>query len=159
MKTQLGTLVEALDRPSEDAEKIRRIIRSIERTVSNALAQYPGNDYLLASEADFAEILKDHERARSSLREAFDNNSRSPYIATRLSKTYKSLNRIDDAVQVLRAAVTANPSDRRLHFSFAMILRDSGSDEVETMLYHLNRSRAPDHGDIEAEFGTHAICT
>lgn len=152
VKTQLDWLSESLKEPAKSRDDIQQLIRNIERTLSNALALFPGNDYLLASEAEFAGILKDQERARASLQEAFDSNHRSPFIANRLARVYKSLNRLDDAVQVLEAAVSANPSERRLHFAYAMVLRDAESDQIDTMIHHLRHSRSPNRDDTDAEF-------
>ena len=97
-------------------------------------------------------LLNDHERARSALQAAFDRNKRSPFIATRLASVYKRQGRIEDAIEVLELALSANPINGRLNFTYARTLREAKRDHVDTMIHHLRNSFLPLDRNYEAQF-------
>ena len=152
LKTHLDRLREILGSSGNDDIEIDRVLQEVEETITAALQRFPGDEYILASEAEFAEILDDEERARLALSRAFDRNKRSPYIASRLARVLEKSNRVDEAVRVLETAVEANSSNRELNFALALMLRQADQDDPDTMLHHLRRSFVPGDRNYTAQF-------
>ena len=152
LKIRIEQLRNVLDEASNVGSDVDVLIQDIEESIEAGLQRFPGDEYLLASEAEFAEVMRDDERARLALSRAFERNKRSPYIASRLATTLVSLDRIDEALGILETAVSANSTDRRLHFSYAMMRRKAGRDDVDTMVHHLRHSFVPGDENYHAQF-------
>ena len=152
LKTHIDRLREALAPSDPGPDDLDRIIADTEQALEVALQRFPDEDYILASEAEFAQLLEDHDRARIALATAFDRNSRSPYIATRLARSYENAGQSDKALEVLQAGIAANESDRQLNVAYAMLLRKSRQDLPDMMIHHLRRSFRPGDENIQAQF-------
>ena len=63
---------------------------------------------------------------------------------------YRKRGENDKAKRVLETALAANTSDRRLQFSYARLLMDTGADK-DAVLYHLQRSFTPGDANYEAQ--------
>ena len=152
LKTHIGRLRESLRDPEGLDDDIDRLIQEIEETIDVARQRFPGDEYILTAEAEFAGILHDETRAQRALERAFERNQRSPYIASRLSRMLSGLGLTEKAIQVLESAVESNPSNQQLNFAYAMILRDTQRDDPETILHHLRRSFVSGDRNYEAQF-------
>ena len=152
LKTQMDGLREVLRQSEDGAAHIDRTIQDIEETLTASQQRFPSDTYILAAEAEFAGILRDDGRARLALEQAFQRNNRSPYIASRLARVMREAGQIQDAVDVLKAAVDANPGSQQLNFAYALMLRDAGRDAPDTMLHHLRRSFVPRDRNYDGQF-------
>lgn len=152
VKLALSRLSELLNGEEPPARDIDAAIQDIESQLERAMQQFPGDEYLLAAEAQFGVMLRDADRAIRALRAAFKANRRSPFIARALANALVDRNDVPEAIEVLEAALDANRSDRRLHFALATALRHSGSRDYEKILYHLKRSFAPGDNNYLAQF-------
>ena len=152
LKIRIEQLRNVLDEAPDRDTEVDVLLHDIEASIEAALQRFPGDEYVLASEAEFAEVVKDDERARSALARAFQRNNRSPYIASRLAMTLFGLNRIDEALETLETALSVNSTDRRLHFSYAMMRRQAGRDDPDTMVHHLRHSFVPGDEKYQAQF-------
>lgn len=152
LKLMLDQLKEVLIDPKSGDAEIDRLLQDIEQTLENGLQRFPEDSYLLSAEADLSELLVDEDRARHALRAAFDRNRRSPFIAARLSRVLSEAGDAPGAKAVLETALDTNAGGRRLHFSYALLLRESKQDPVDTMLHHLRRSFSPGDKNYYAQF-------
>jgi len=152
LKLQLDRLTELLEDKDSPDREIDRLLQEIEETLQQGLQRFPGSDYLLSAEADLGELLADKERARDALAAAFQQNRRSPFIAGRLARILAGEGKNEEALRTLEEALEANPGERRLHFSYAMLLRETDRGSKETILYHLQRSFTPGDRNFDAQF-------
>ncbi|MEW6046686.1 MAG: SIR2 family protein [Bacillota bacterium] len=152
IRVALDRLREALSADSVTDREIDTLIQDTERYLTRALQAFPDDEFLLASEAELARILKDDERAFMALKKAFDANRRSPFIASRLAKAYVDRGGLEEAVHVLSSAVEANRGEKRLHYELAMLLLRWSPDDVDSVLYHLRRAFSPGDGNYVAQF-------
>ncbi len=129
------------------------VIRLIEECLLTGLQRFPGDDHLLALEADFAHILKDEPRTLKSLEAAVRSNPGRPFIAVRLAATYRTVNRLDDALTVLRACLQLNPSSKECHLELAHILmyQNEFSNRAEIQ-HHLKRSFTDGDTNFDAQY-------
>jgi hypothetical protein len=135
------------------SRSLAEIIRLIEECLSRGLQRFPGDDHLLALEADFAHLLEDEPRTVKSLEAAVRSNPGRPFIAVRLATTYRRVKRSDDALAVLRACLQLNPSSKECHLELAHILMDQGefANRVEIQ-HHLKRSFTDGDANFDAQF-------
>lgn len=135
------------------SRSLAEIIRLIEECLSTGLQRFPGDDHLLALDADFARLLEDEPRTVKSLEAAVRSNPGRPFIAVRLATTYLRVNRADDALLVLRACLQLNPSSKECHLELAHILIDQGefANRVEIQ-HHLKRSFTDGDANFDAQF-------
>jgi len=154
IKTYIDQLTELLADGEPGNAEIDRLLQDVEETLDNALQRFPEDEFMLSAEAELANLLHDDDRAYAALDAAFKRNQRSPFIATRLARVLDKRGQTRDALEVLHTAVDANPADQRLHFSYAMMLRESPENDasVDTMLHHLRRSFTPGDRKLDAQF-------
>lgn len=135
---------------SEAAEAgIDAVIRATEGYLYEGLQRAPMDDYLLAADAEWAAVIEDSERALKSLERSFAANPRSPYVALRLAAQYSRAGEAQKALDVLEAAVEANPGERRLRLALAKRLLDDPGKSGEVR-YHLQRACQPGDRSNEA---------
>ena len=152
LKIRIDQLRNVLDETPNVGSDVDVLIQEIEESIEVGLQRFPDDEYLLASEAEFATFISDDERARLALSRAFERNKRSPYIASRLATTLVGLDRIDDALEILETALSENSTDRRLHFSYAMMRRQASRDDADSMVHHLRHSFVPGDEKYHAQF-------
>ncbi len=131
-------------------DDLSEMLQSIERELSSHLAVSPGDEYLLSAESQLAQFLAQTQRAVESLRKAFARNPRSTYIALTLARSLIATDAKEDAEKTLRAALEANPSEKRLHFLLGKLLLDRGDANNEELLHHFRRSYTAGDGNLEA---------
>lgn len=151
VKVGISRLREALENGGR-GEVVEETIANIEGHLERGYQNNPDDPFLTASEADFLELLREHEEAVGALREGFQKNPRDRYLATRLAKALEARGDREEALQVVETALKANRSDRRLNFRKAMLLRTLGEEDPEIMIYHLRRSFTPGDDNYEAQF-------
>ena len=139
VKVGIKALREGLAEGEPDDALVKRI-QEVETQLFVAAQQFPGDSYLLESEAELAKLLRDDERALKSMKKAFDANPRNSYIALRLADIHESSERVPDAMAVLKRGLEANNSDKRLHFKFGRLLMKSEPGSNDELIYHFRRS-------------------
>lgn len=139
IKVGIRTLEESLDNDASD-DLLEKQVKEVEGQLFTASQMFPGDSYLLESEAALAKLLSDHERALTALAKAFDANPRNGYIALRLAQIHESRGELADARKVLEKGLGANAADKRLHFAFAKLLMQSPGTTGDELIYHLKRS-------------------
>jgi hypothetical protein len=133
------------------ATEIEREIKAIEQTLTEGLQQFPGDSYLLSTDADLAELLDDYQRVKDSLKHAFEHNPRSGYLAIRLATQFEKTGNNLLSEKVLRTALAANTNDKALHFRLAQHLMKRGGADGDTLAYHLQRSFTPGDWNYQAQ--------
>lgn len=152
VKILLDELHELLEVEDVGDREIDGAIESLEDNLEKGLQKYPGDSYLLSAEADLGRLLNDKKRAFTALVKAFETNKRNSFIAIRLSKVYNSEGMGDRAVETLGAALEANPSDKGLHYQYAMLLRKKGDVPIDTLIYHFRRAFTKWDSNYEGQF-------
>lgn len=152
LKLAVSGLKKTLAETSPSQREIDVVIQEAEDVLERGLQRFPGDEYLLAAEAELAKVLRDDERVLEALQKAFAANRRSPFIARGLAKALKNMGRDKDALRVLEEALEANPGERRLHFAISMLLHELNVDDFERILFHLRRGFAPGDNNYEAQF-------
>jgi hypothetical protein len=125
-------------------------VKEAEKSLSEGLQQYPGDPYLLEAESRLAEFLADSKRVLDALRRAFDANTKSIFIATRLAQCYKSQENLPAALAVIKQALGSNAGDKKLNYIYSKLLLDTGGTPDE-LLYHLRRSFVPGDNNHDAQ--------
>jgi tetratricopeptide (TPR) repeat protein len=124
-----------------------------EEIICKGLSRFPEDSFLLEVESRLAKILQDYEKAYDYLEKAFKANPRSGYLAVRLSKHLKSINRLDEANRVLELCLNDNPESREVHFEIALSLINKDEitykDEIER---HLRSSFTDGDTNYEVQF-------
>ena len=115
------------------------MVREIEFRIQEGQQRFPDESQLLSAEADFREILKDHNRAFEALRKAFNMNPRSEWVAIRMSQYFTDNGDCDGAKSVLLKCVTENPSSKAVNFALAKFYMRFGSREEKNQVLDLLR--------------------
>jgi len=147
---RLSNLLSLPQKEPEQAE-LEVLVKTIEKNLTIGLQHFPGDQYLLTAEADFARLLQDSERVIKSLQRAFEANPRTSFIATRLAAQYRNSGKASEADSVFQKALNANRNDNNLHYQYAKILMENGETNGEILAYHLLRAFTPGDTSYDAQ--------
>ncbi len=150
VKIEIRELEDALAAGAPEAE-IEALVKDAESRLFDAQQEFPGDSYLLEAESRLAEILKDDARASTALSKAFNANPRNAIIASRLARQLEKSGQTEKAIDTLRKALEASPSDRRLHYTFARLLMGTTPTDSDDIAYHLQRAFTDGDGNYEAQ--------
>jgi len=129
------------------------IIRQTEEIIHEGMQRFPGDEFLLVLESQFAKVLEDEKRALNALQRAFEANPGRGFVAVRLAYSQQRSGNVDLALEILKRSVATNPSSKETHFAIARILIDKGEEENRTdVAYHLRRSFTDGDSNFEAQF-------
>ncbi|BEN38440.1 SIR2 family protein [Serratia marcescens] len=128
------------------------LIRRIEEEITISKQKYPDETMLSNLEARFAGIMNDDGRILSSLISAFNDNSRDPFIAIRLSKIYTDKGDFNEASKVLTQALERRRSDHRLNYQYAELLRIMDPSKRASLIYYYRRAFTPNDQNFQAQF-------
>lgn len=142
-------LAQSAETPPSSA--IETLVKDIERNLTEGLQLSPGHPYLLDAEAQLADILEDSSRVLETLERAFKSNPRSTFIALRLANYHKHRGNLSKAKELLAQALEANPSEPRLHYSYAKIHLATLDGTPEILTYHLRRSFTDGDSNYDAQ--------
>lgn len=137
-----------------DELSINRKIREIEKRISEALQEFPGDQYLLESESRFRQLLNDSPRALAALQKAFQENKKSAFVATRLAKMLAFNRNIQKAIDVLKECIDENPYDKDLHYQLATLWINNQHGTPSEILHSLRHSFTL--GD--SRYDAHLLC-
>ncbi|MGQ6440267.1 cold shock domain-containing protein, partial [Serratia sp. IR-2025] len=128
------------------------LIRRIEEEITISKQKYPDETMLSNLEARFAGIMNDDGRILSSLISAFNDNSRDPFIAIRLSKIYIDKGDFNEASKVLTQALERRRSDHRLNYQYAELLRIMDPSKRASLIDYYRRAFTPNDQNFQAQF-------
>lgn len=151
VKVGIARLKDAID-SNQGPAILEELIGNVEQHLAKGYRQNPGDNYMIASEADFQQLLERSDKAIDALERGFSRNPRDRYIASRLARAYEGERRYEQAEAVVDAALKANRSDQYLNFRKAMLLRRRGDSDRDLLLYHLRRAFTPGDDNLEAQF-------
>lgn len=152
-KVAIARLEDTIADPDATALSIDDRVRGAEEVVRRGLQEFPGDPFLLTSEAALGRLLRDDERVLQALIMAHKANRRDIFIATRLASTLDSLERHEEAVEVIHEALEASPGDKHLNFMMASLLRTGGPEpDYARALFHYRRSFSEGDTNLEAQF-------
>lgn len=147
------TEINASDGEDLTSRGLADVIRQIEECLSTGLQRFPGDEHLLALEADFAHVIEDEPRTLKSLEAAVRSSPGRSFIAVRLAATYRRTSRFEDALRVLRACLQLTPSSKECHLEIAHVLMDQGEFTNRTEIqHHLKRSFTDGDANFDAQF-------
>ena len=127
-------------------------VKQTERIIEEGQQQFPGDEYLLEAESQLAKLLADEERSIEALALAFKRNPHSQFIAVRLAKLLIASGKIEDAKQVYKTAIEAGVNDKQVHFNYAKLLIDHGTNVEHDIEYHLRLAFTEGDANTEAQF-------
>jgi len=137
---------------SNDAPAIERIVKTIEKVLSQTKQVYPEQQFILEAEASFNELLNKTPDAIKSLAKAFESNKSSPFIALRLANIYEFNESYDEGLKVLKEALHINPSDKDLNFKYAILLSKKPMVDYNEIKIYLRRSFTKGDSRYQAQF-------
>lgn len=146
---------EVRDLLSQDQVPDRQLdeaIREAEKSFNRARQRYPGEQFVLSAEADFANTLRDHKRSREALESARRANPRDPFIASRLAAMLSESGEADRAKEYLEEALESNSGDKRLNFQYAELLRGSAGASPDELVYFYRKSFTKWDQNYESQF-------
>ena len=82
---------------------------------------------------------------------AFAANQRNAIIAARLARQLQGSGQTEKAIDVLKKALEANNTDRRLHYTYARLLMGTTPGDGENIAYHLQRAFTDGDNNYEAQ--------
>jgi cold shock CspA family protein/tetratricopeptide (TPR) repeat protein len=137
---------------SSSDREIDEAIRECERAVEEAKQRFPGNEHVLAAEAEFAKVLQDDERSFTALKRARDANPRDPFIVSRLVALLLNRGGIETAMAFTKEALESNHGDKRLNFQYAELLRMTGKASAGDLEYYYRRAFTKWDQNYESQF-------
>jgi len=135
-----------------DLPEMERVVKVIEKAISDAKQYNPNSSYILEAEASFKRALNDLPNALKFLQQAFEANKESPYLAARLTALYEEMKMLPEARTVLIEALKHKPGDKELNFRYALFLLRHEPDNHVDARHHLRRSFTKGDGRHDAQF-------
>ena len=150
----LAEATESIEQAGDlDQRALTECIRRTEQTIFLGLQAYPGDEYLLALEAQLSDLLRDHPRALKSLKSAFESNPARAFVAVRLARSMEKSGDRTGAIGVLERCLVANPSSKECHLELARVLMRTGERPArEAIGHHLKRSFTEGDSNYYAQF-------
>jgi cold shock CspA family protein len=140
LKLAIDDLKYTLDQENPTNRDVEDAMRVIEKHLSDIKQKYPEDVFVNNLESEFAELTTDDERALKALENAFEINSRDPYITMRLSNLYKTKKDFQSAKSCLCKALESQTLNRELNYEYAQILRCTNPMDIDTLIYYFGRS-------------------
>jgi tetratricopeptide (TPR) repeat protein len=122
VRLALGRLRELMEKFNSPDEDVTAATKEVEQALSSGLQQFRNDEHLLSAEAEFSELLHNHERALKALGKAIAKNPASPFIAKALSRLYEAKADYPAARKVLEDAVRVLPGDKWLNGALARLI-------------------------------------
>ncbi len=149
---ELDNLEDSLADDSVTDRNIDEAVRRAEKKLLESKRKFPSDKYIFTVEARFAGLLKDNERAISALKKSFSEDDRDPYIATRLATIYKEQGEHEKALKTIQSALERRPTEHRLNFQYAELLRQDPKSEISAIIYYYQRAYTPGDSNYQAQF-------
>lgn len=137
---------------TDDDVFFERKVKEVEEYILKALQAFPSDSFILEAESQFCHVIKADPKAFESIKKAFASNKKSSYIANRLAKIYKDMDKTDEAIRVLKECLDVNPSSKEIHFTLAKYLLEIKPASSEDIVHHLRRSFTQGDVNYNAQF-------
>lgn len=131
---------------------INEAVRRIQQELTHNKQKYPSNAHIHSLEARLSELLNDHKAALIALEKSFEEKDRDPYVAIRLATSYKDLNNIPKALEILKSALDRRRSNHKLNFHFAELIQELPETSIKELIYYYRRAFTPGDNNYEAQF-------
>ena len=152
IRLYIDNLSDLLTDESSTGRDIDEALRNVERALDNARQLYPGDEYILVAEANFAKLLKDHKRVLEVLKQAHKLNPRDPYIASRLAAILEERGEHDPAIKCIEEALESNRGEKRLNFQYAELLRTKLETPNKDLVYYYRRAFSKWDQNYDSQF-------
>ena len=156
LKDQLRDLLDSKDEDNFDQLEEKVVVdlaRNIESKIQEGQQRFPNEELLLTAEIEFLNLLKEDGRAFEALRQAFEKNPRSEWIAIHMSRWFSDNGEHDSAKDVLLRCAKANPGGKLINFALARFYMRYGSrDEKNQVLQLLRRSFSEGDTHFDAQY-------
>lgn len=149
LKAKLMQLKDILETGSATLEPL---IKDIEKFLQIAKQSFPDQEFILDIEAKFKELLDNEPRALELLKQAYEINKASPYIALRYARTLENKGEVDQAINVLEQTIGLNPSDKDVSFRMAELLSLIENPDYGSIIHFYRRSFTIGDNRFEAQF-------
>ena len=150
LKTKLLILKDQLKK--SERTSIEVIIKDIEKSLQAAKQHFPEQEFILDIEARFKETIDNEPRAQEILKQAYEINKASPYIALRYAKTLENRGEKDEAVKVLEQTIKVNPNEKDVCFRYAYLLSLQPNPNYTLISSYYRRAFTLGDNRYEAQF-------
>lgn len=123
-----------------DGPTIERIVKEIEKYLSEAKQLFPDEVFLLEVESQFNELIERNVQAQEALEKAFQLNPSSPFICLRLANFYESKGKLDKAIAACKETLKTNSIDRDVNFKLGMLLSKELQPNYGDILHFFRKS-------------------
>jgi tetratricopeptide (TPR) repeat protein len=123
-----------------DEPLIESRIKETEKLLTTARQMFPDGEFILEIEARFNEIINNEPKAILLLKQAFEINRASPFIALRYAKTLELQNDYAEALRVLKQALELIPNDRDINYKYAYYISVVSPNNENDILHYYRRS-------------------
>lgn len=131
---------------------IEVIIKDIEKSLQTAKQHFPEQEFILDIEAKFKEAIDNEPRAVEILKQAYEINKASPYIALRYAKTLENRSEIGEATKVLEQTIKLNPNEQDVCFRYAYLLSQQSNPNYTQISSYYRRAFTLGDNRYEAQF-------
>jgi len=131
---------------------IEKRMKDFEKIISEAKQFFPGHEFILELEAKFNETLDDEPKAIELLKEAYEANKASPYLAIRYAKLLEKHDDLLEAIKTLSSTLELNPNDRDVNYQLASLKRRFNPIDYESYIYLYRRAFTKGDTRYEAQF-------
>jgi len=150
LKTKLLVLKDQLKQAGKPSIEV--IIKDIEKSLQTAKQHFPEQEFIMDIEARFKEAIDNEPRALEILRQAYDLNKASPYIALRYAKTLENRGSLEEALQVLEQTIKLNPNEFDVAFRYAYLLSQQLNPNYVQIISYYRRSFTLGDNRYESQF-------
>lgn len=142
---------ESKDTNRDVSKRLAEAVHDAETIIQRGLQSFPQSGELLATEAQFRDVLNQSHLAQASLEKAFRLNPRQDWLAVRLARRYDDAGEAARGLATLDQCLKENPSSKAARFAKAKMLLNTGGDRKEA-IDNLKRSFTEGDNNYEAQF-------
>ncbi|HEY5367408.1 MAG TPA: SIR2 family protein [Hanamia sp.] len=125
---------------NSDGPTIERIVKEIEKYISEAKQYFPDEPFLLETESKFNALLNKMPEAHEALQKAFELNKSNPFICLRLANFYESQGLNDKAISICNETLKISPADKDINFKIGILLCKADSPNYQDVLHYFRKS-------------------
>jgi len=133
-------------------ERMEKHIKGFERTMNEAKQLFPTETFILEIEARFNELLNDKPIAIEILKNAFEINKATPFIAIRYAKILSNNEKLTEAIEALRSTLELNPSEKNVNYLLAKLLEKEDPENFEEISHYYRRAFTKGDTRYDAQF-------
>ena len=127
---------------AEDDESVSVFVeksRLAQQDIYKAISRHPADPDIIRLQADYYRILKDDERVRMALEQAWNQNPRGPSVGLQLARIYEQQNNPQKAQSMLESTLERHSQDHLVNLEVALYyIREK--TKIERAGYYIGRS-------------------